>query len=113
VLTAKGVIEDFAQDLSWDMKNTMVATQAPIQGAILATKITKAAWHTKPSWFVIADNDRMISPELERATAKRMNAKTLSLPTSHVAMLAKPKEVAEFIVDAVASVGSAPLARAC
>jgi len=55
----------------------------------------------------------MISPELERATAKRMNAKTLSLPTSHVAMLAKPKEVAEFIVDAVASVGSAPLARAC
>jgi hypothetical protein len=42
-----------------------------------------------------------------------MNAKTLSLPTSHVAMLAKPKEVAELIVDAVASVGSAPLARAC
>ena len=112
VLTAKGVIEDFAQDLSWDMKNTMAATQAPIQGAILATKITKAAWHTKPSWFVIAENDRMISPEQERTTAKRMNAKTLSLPTSHVAMLAKPKEVAEFIVDAVASAGSAPLARA-
>jgi hypothetical protein len=66
VLTAKGVIEDFAQDLSWDMKNTMVATQAPIQGAILATKITKAAWHTKPSWFVIADNDRMIRPDSTR-----------------------------------------------
>jgi pimeloyl-ACP methyl ester carboxylesterase len=105
LLTAKGIIEDFAQDLSWDQKNNMVATQAPTHGSILATKLTKAAWHTKPSWFVIADNDRMISPEQERMTAKRMNAKTLSLPTSHVPMLAKPKEVAEFIVDAVASLG--------
>jgi hypothetical protein len=39
----------------------------------------------------------MISPEQERATAKRMNSQTLTLPTSHVPMLAKPKEVAGFI----------------
>jgi pimeloyl-ACP methyl ester carboxylesterase len=112
VLTAKGVSEDFAQDLSAEEKNTMVATQGPTQGAILTTKITKAAWHSKPSWFVIADNDRMISPEQERATAKRMSAKTLSLPTSHVAMLVKPKEVAEFIIAAAASLSSAPMAKA-
>jgi pimeloyl-ACP methyl ester carboxylesterase len=112
VLTAKGVSEDFAQDLSPEEKNTMVATQGPTQGAILTTKITKAAWHSKPSWFVIADNDRMISPEQERATAKRMSAKTLSLPTSHVAMLVKPKEVAEFIIAAAASLSSAPMAKA-
>jgi pimeloyl-ACP methyl ester carboxylesterase len=112
VLTPKGVSEDFAQDLSAEEKNTMAATQGPTQGAILATKITKAAWRTKPSWFVIADHDRMIAPEQERATAKRMKAKTLSLATSHVAMLAKPKEVAEFIIDAAASLGAAPLAKA-
>jgi pimeloyl-ACP methyl ester carboxylesterase len=112
MLTAKGVSEDFAQDLSPEEKNTMVATQGPTQGAILTTKITKAAWHSKPSWFVIADNDRMISPEQERATAKRMSAKTLSLPTSHVAMLVKPKEVAEFIIAAAASLSSAPMAKA-
>jgi pimeloyl-ACP methyl ester carboxylesterase len=112
MLTAKGVSEDFAQDLSPEEKNNMVATQGPTQGAILSTKITKAAWHAKPSWFVISDNDRMISPEQERATAKRMGAKTLSLPTSHVAMLAKPKEVAEFIIGAAASLSSSPLAKA-
>jgi pimeloyl-ACP methyl ester carboxylesterase len=112
MLSAKGVAEDFAQDLSAEEKNTMVATQAPTQGAILSTRITKAAWHTKPSWFVIADNDRMIAPEQERMTAKRMNAKTLSLPSSHVAMLAKPKEVAEFIIGAAASLGTSPMALA-
>jgi hypothetical protein len=44
----------------------------------------------------------MISPEQERVTAKRMNATTLTLETSHVAMLAKPKEVADFIAEAAA-----------
>jgi pimeloyl-ACP methyl ester carboxylesterase len=104
LLTAKGVMENFAQDLSLDEKNTMIATQAPIQSAILETTITSAAWHGKPSWFVIASNDRAISPEQEKNTAKRMGAKTLTLPTSHVAMMAKPKEVADFIIDAAASV---------
>ena len=106
MLTAKGVSEDFAQDLSTEEKNIMVATQAPTHGSILATKITKAAWHSKPNWFVIAENDRMIAPEQERVTAKRMNAKTLALPASHVAMLAKPKEVAEFIIGAATSLVS-------
>jgi pimeloyl-ACP methyl ester carboxylesterase len=106
MLTAKGVSEDFAQDLSAEEKNIMAATQAPTQGAILTTKIPKAAWHSKPNWFVIAENDRMIAPEQERVTAKRMKAKTLALPTSHVAMLAKPKEVAEFIIDAATSLVS-------
>lgn len=103
LLTPQGVIEDFAQDLSTEEKNVMVATQAATQGAILGTPITKAAWHSKPSWFVIASNDRAISPEQEISTAKRMGAKTLTLATSHVAMLAKPKEVADFMVEAAAS----------
>jgi pimeloyl-ACP methyl ester carboxylesterase len=103
VLTPKGVMEDFAQDLSLEEKQTMVATQAPTQGAILGTTITKAAWHYKPSWFVIASKDRTISPEQERVTAKRMGAKTLTLPTSHVAMLAMPREVTNFIAEAAAS----------
>jgi pimeloyl-ACP methyl ester carboxylesterase len=64
--------------------------------------MTNAAWHTKPSWFVIAANDRMISPDQERDSAKRMNSRTLTLPTSHVPMLSKPREVAAFI-DSAAS----------
>jgi hypothetical protein len=72
------------------------------QGANLSTPITKAAWHTKPSWFVISSNDRMIAPEQEISTAKRMNAKTLTLPTSHVPMLTQPQKVADFLIEAAA-----------
>lgn len=103
LLTPKGVMEDFAQDLPLEERTTMVSTQAATQGAILGTTIGKAAWHSKPSWFVIAANDRTISPEQERSTAARMGAKTLTLPTSHVPMLSRPKEVAEFIAEAAAS----------
>lgn len=100
LLTAKGVTEDFAQDLAPAEKLAMVATQAATQGAILGTTIGAAAWHTKPSWFVVASNDRAIAPEQEKVTAKRMNAKVLTLPASHVVMLSKPVEVADFIAEA-------------
>ncbi len=106
LLTEKGVKEDFAQDLSEAEKSVMVSTQAATQGAVLATPIKAAAWHTKPSWFVIASNDRAISPEQERSTAKRMKAKTLTVPTSHVAMLAAPELVANFMIEAAASLSS-------
>jgi pimeloyl-ACP methyl ester carboxylesterase len=98
VLTPKGILEDFAPDLPIAERDLLLATQTPTQGAALGAEITTAAWRVKPSWFVIASNDRMIAPEQERVTAKRMNAKTLTLPTSHVPMLSSPQEVADFIV---------------
>jgi hypothetical protein len=52
-------------DLSTEEQKIMIATQAATQGAILGTTITKAAWHAKPSWFVIASKDRAILPEQE------------------------------------------------
>lgn len=100
MLTEKGIADGFAQDLTPEEQKTLFATQGPTQGAILGTTITNAAWHDKPSWFVVAANDRTISPEQEKMTAKRVGAQVLTLPTSHVAMLAKPKEVADFIVSA-------------
>jgi hypothetical protein len=57
------------------------------------------------SWVVISENDRAIAPDQQRSTPRRVKAKAISLPTSHVAMLAKPKEVAEFIIEAAASLG--------
>jgi pimeloyl-ACP methyl ester carboxylesterase len=103
MLTPKGIAESFAQDLSPADQSLLLAAQGATQSAILATPIKKAAWHSKPSWFVIASNDRTISPEQEISTAKRMGAKTLTVATSHVAMLAKPKEVADFVIEAAAS----------
>jgi pimeloyl-ACP methyl ester carboxylesterase len=100
VLTPKGVIDDFAPDLPIAERNLLLATQTPTQGAALGAEISTAAWRTKPSWFVIASSDRMISPEQERVTAKRMNATTLTLSTSHVPMLSRPQEVSDFIIQA-------------
>ncbi len=102
VLTKKGVIEDFAQDLSPAEKQVLFATQGPTAAAAFGATISDAAWHRKPSFYVVAGNDRMINPDYERFAAKRMGAKTLALPTSHVPMLSRPKEVAAFIAEAAA-----------
>jgi pimeloyl-ACP methyl ester carboxylesterase len=100
VLTQKGIQEDFAPDLTTEEKIIMTATQVPTQSAVLASTISAPAWRAKPTWFVIASNDRMISPKQEIDSAQKMKAKTLTLPTSHVPMLSRPKEVAAFIVEA-------------
>jgi pimeloyl-ACP methyl ester carboxylesterase len=97
VVTPEGVREDFAQDVRPSEQRLIIATEVPLQSAIFSTPITTAAWHSRPSWFVVAANDRAIAPDQERFTAKRMGARTITLPTSHVPMLAMPEEVAEFI----------------
>jgi len=106
LLTPKGVMENFAQDLSAEEKTIMIATQSATQGALLVTPIKKAAWRTKPSWFVIASNDRTISPGQEIDTANRMKAKTLTVASSHVPMLSQPQKVADFVIEAAASFGA-------
>jgi hypothetical protein len=105
VLTEKGIFEYFAPDLSIDERKTLLATQGPAQGMALGSPISAAAWHNKPPGFVIASNDRMISPQKEKDSAEKMKAMTLILPTSPVPMLSRPKEVADFISDA--ALGSA------
>jgi pimeloyl-ACP methyl ester carboxylesterase len=110
LLTPKGIMESFAQDLTPADKSLVLATQGATQSAILGTPIKKAAWHNKPSWFVIAANDRAISPEQEKATAERMGAKTITLPTSHLPMLSQPQKVADFVIEAVTSLSNAPVA---
>jgi pimeloyl-ACP methyl ester carboxylesterase len=110
LLTPKGIMEDFAQDLGPADKNLILAVQGATQGAILSTPIKKAAWHSKPSWFVIASNDRAISPEQEISTAKRMGAKTLTLSSSHLPMLSQPEKVAEFVIEAAASLDASAAA---
>jgi len=65
-VTPKGIAEDFAQDLADKEKQLLTATQ-PTAAAVFGATITTAAWRTKPSWCVIASNDRAVSPELEKA----------------------------------------------
>jgi len=102
MLSAKGMNEDFCQDLSAEERQIMIAAQPLTAGSIFATKITTAAWRTKPSWYVVASNDRMISPDQEKSMAKRINATTTIMSSSHVAMQSHPDEVAEVITQAAA-----------
>jgi pimeloyl-ACP methyl ester carboxylesterase len=99
-ISVKGMFEDFGQDLSIPEKALLAPTQGPTASAALATNITTAAWKVKPTWFVIAANDRAIPPDLERAEAVLMHATSITLPSSHLAMLSHPREVAQLIDDA-------------
>jgi pimeloyl-ACP methyl ester carboxylesterase len=63
------------------------------------------AWKSLPSWYLVAQNDEAISPDAERQFAQRMGATTIEIPSSHVAMVSCPAEVAELIEQAAASIG--------
>ena len=103
-LTPESVAMNFAQDLPAAETAVLAVTQGPIAGKAFDERVTNAAWKTKPSWFIVAEKDRMIQPDLERAMAKKINAKTTTLPTSHVAMLSRPSEVAAVILAATEAV---------
>jgi len=105
-VTPKGIAEDFAQDLSDDEKQILTATQGPTNAAAFGATIATAAWKTKPSWFLIASNDRAIPPELEKAEAARIKATAITVASSHVAMLSHPKEVAQLIEQAADKAGT-------
>jgi pimeloyl-ACP methyl ester carboxylesterase len=105
-LTPKGIAEDFAQDLSAREIAILTATQVPVNVAAMKAEVTNPAWKSKPSWYLIAANDRTISPDLEAAQAKKAGATTTTVASSHVIMLAQPSKVAGVIFDAVSKAGS-------
>jgi pimeloyl-ACP methyl ester carboxylesterase len=90
----------FCPDVDAVTAKWVAAAQVPISLDCWNGKITKAAWKTKPSYYVVAANDQMIPPAAERMFAKRMGAVTIELPSSHAVMLSHPKEVATFIEKA-------------
>ena len=101
-LTPKGIAEDFAQDLSAKEIAILTATQVPTSVTAMKGEVTAPAWKSKPSWYIIAANDRAISPDLEAAQAKKIGATTTTVSSSHVIMLAQPSKVADVILDAAA-----------
>src|SRR2546422_1434709 len=100
-LTRKGIDEDFVPDLRPAERAIIYATQGAWNSACLADKVSVPAWTTKPSWFIVAANDRMLPPEYEQAVAEHIHATTTTLAAGHVPMLSKPKQVADVIIEAV------------
>lgn len=93
----------FCADLTVDDARIMAATQKPIAGAAFKATLQSAAWKTVPTWYMVAQDDQAINPELERAFAKRMNAKTVEVKASHVPFLSQPEAVANLIEQAAAA----------
>jgi pimeloyl-ACP methyl ester carboxylesterase len=66
-------------------------------------KCEGVAWRSKPSWFVVSNNDQTVHPELQRFVSERMGAKTTELASSHVSMLSQPEAVLQVILAAAES----------
>jgi pimeloyl-ACP methyl ester carboxylesterase len=97
-------VDYFAGDLSEQEKQVVWATHAAPAADLFNQKVAGTAWRSKPSWYIVAANDRTIQPELERFFAKRMGATTYEVDSSHVAMLSQPGFVLDVIRTAASTV---------
>ena len=101
-LSHTGAYDLFAQDLDDAEKAIVYATQGPINGAALGGTLTEAAWRTRPTFYLIGDEDHAIPRAEQERMAERMNATVAHVSSSHVPMLSQPAAVADIILKASA-----------
>jgi len=92
----------FAADVDPAITRFMAAAQVPWGLPAVQTRITKAAWQSKESHYLVTTKDAMIPPTAQRSMAKRTGARTVEIASSHAVMLSKPQDVATFIKEAAA-----------
>jgi pimeloyl-ACP methyl ester carboxylesterase len=90
-------VRAFAGDLSEQEQKLVWATQVVPDAGLFNSKADGTAWRSKPSWYIVANNDHTVHPELERFVAKRMGAHTYDVDSSHVPMLSHP----DFVLDVI------------
>jgi pimeloyl-ACP methyl ester carboxylesterase len=82
----------------------MADAQVPWGVEALGGEVTEPAWRAKPSWYLIATEDRMIPPPAQRLMSERANAHVVEFPASHAIYLSHPEVVAELIETAMKAV---------
>jgi pimeloyl-ACP methyl ester carboxylesterase len=97
-------VNHFAADVDPVKARVMFAVQQPLATSTFEDVMGVPAWKSHPSWFLVAADDQAIPPDAERQFAKRMGATTVEVPTSHVAMVSHPDEVAQLIETAAKTV---------
>ena len=97
-------IDCFAGDLTDAEKELTWATAMSPVAELFTQKVEGVAWRTKPSWYIVANNDRTVHPDLERFVAERMGATTTDVDSSHVPMLSHPDLVLDVIREAAGAV---------
>jgi pimeloyl-ACP methyl ester carboxylesterase len=99
-LDEAGFVANFAQDLPRERALVLAAAQGPIAATLFGDRTSAAAWKTKPSWYAVSTQDRMIAPEMERFVAARMSATVVEIETSHASPVTRPEEIANLIAAA-------------
>ena len=90
----------FCADLNQATADFMNASQQPIVGQCFATPVTEAAWKDKPSYGIVATEDKAINPDAERNMYKRANDKITEIKGSHAIFISQPEAVAQVIINA-------------
>jgi pimeloyl-ACP methyl ester carboxylesterase len=90
----------FAPDVNQTEAGILAVIQKPIHQSILGEKSGPPAWKQLPTWFQISENDHIIPPEGEIQFAKRMNATTVSINSSHASPVSHPDQIAQLILNA-------------
>ncbi|HEX3450235.1 MAG TPA: alpha/beta hydrolase, partial [Isosphaeraceae bacterium] len=90
----------FAADLTPDVASFMADSQVPWGLDALNGAITRPAWRTKPSWYMVSTEDRMIPPVAQRAMSKRAGSTVVEVKGSHAVYVSQPNAVARFIEEA-------------
>jgi pimeloyl-ACP methyl ester carboxylesterase len=103
-------VTDFAGDLPEQEQKVVWATHYAPAADLFLKKAEGTAWKSKPSWYIVANNDRTVHSDLERFVAKRMGATTHAVDSSHVPMLSQPGLVIDVIREAAKAVQSSSAA---
>ncbi|ALN91579.1 alpha/beta fold hydrolase [Lysobacter gummosus] len=90
----------FAADLPKEDAEFMAASQVPWGLEAAGGKVTVPAWKSKPSWYLVANDDRMIPPPVQQTMAKRAGATVVEAPGSHAIYVSRPDVVAKIIEQA-------------
>ncbi len=92
--------ESFAADVDPALAQFMAVSQVPWSLEALAGKVTTPAWKSKPSYYLVATDDRMIPPPAQRQMAERIGATVIEVKGSHAVYVSQPQAVARLIVQA-------------
>src|SRR5580692_932590 len=103
-LSEDDFVSHFAADVDPVKAKVMYAVQQPLAMSGFGEVMGVPAWKTLPSWYLVAADDEALPPDAERLFASRMGASTVEIPSSHVAMVSHPGEVAQLIETAAQTV---------
>lgn len=94
----------FAQNATSQELTVLAAAQRPISVACIGEALERPLWRDRPSWFLIAEHDRMISPDTQHFMARRMNAHVRSHQVDHTPIVTAPDVVTSVIIEAAQAV---------